>query len=246
MEGLRKDWEVLAAADPFWAVLSHPDKLGGRWDREAFFETGRREIGLVMDHLAKLGVDVQRERALDFGCGVGRVVQALADHFEAVDGVDITEGMVVRARELNVHGERCHYHQNVRSDLSLFPNETFDLVYSTITLMHMDTPLALGYIKEFARVVKPSGMVIFDIPATARSPLRHALRRITPRVLRRARFRRQTGIPSFMDMNLIPRSHVTRLLASLGLDMLEAQRRTEGNWPGFRYYSRKPSKVLQT
>ena len=241
IEELRKDWEVLAADDPYWAVLSHPDKRGNVWDADAFFETGRREIRAMLDQLAKLDVDVRLERALDFGCGPGRLVQALGDHFHSVDGVDITEGMVTRARELNRHGDRCRYHQNARPDLSLFPNETFDLVHSTITLQHIATPLALGYISEFIRVVKPGGVVVFDVPSTSANPLRHALRRITPRVLLRARFRRKYRVESYMDMSPIPRDRVIAHLSSLGVEMLAAEPSTAAGftWPGFQYYARK-------
>jgi len=242
VERLRKDWEVLAADDPYWAVLSRADKRGGGWDPAAFFETGRRDVDQMLDHLTHLGVDVGRQRALDFGCGVGRMAQALADSFEAVDGVDIAEGMVVRARELNRHGDRCRYYQNVLPDLSLFPNETFNLVHSTITLQHIPRPLALGYIAEFVRVVKPTGVVVFDVPATSANPLRQVLRRITPRVLLRARFRRRYRVFAYMDMNPISRSRVTAHLASMGLDVLDTEQSTSAgvSWPGFRYYSRKP------
>ena len=42
-----------------------------------------------------------RDRALDFGCGVGRLTRALGDRFDAVVGVDISAGMVEQARRLN-------------------------------------------------------------------------------------------------------------------------------------------------
>jgi hypothetical protein len=45
-----------------------------------------------------------------------------------------------------------------------------------------------------------------------------------------------------MDMNLMPRSRVSAYLESLGLDVLDAVPTSIAgiNWPGFRYYSRKP------
>ena len=46
----KRNWEDFAAQDPFWAVLSQPDRKYGRWDRDAFYRTGEEQIAEVMDH----------------------------------------------------------------------------------------------------------------------------------------------------------------------------------------------------
>jgi hypothetical protein len=48
-------WERAARRDPLWAVLSDPSKRGRRWDLPAFFETGSREISLLLYQLRRLG-----------------------------------------------------------------------------------------------------------------------------------------------------------------------------------------------
>jgi ubiquinone/menaquinone biosynthesis C-methylase UbiE len=48
--------------------------------------------------------------------------------------------------------------------LQLFEANTFDLVHSWLVLQHMPKPLALAYISEFARVAKPGGVIVFQIP----------------------------------------------------------------------------------
>src|SRR4051812_46865197 len=88
-------------------------------------------------------------RALDFGCGVGRLTQALARHFTHVTGIDISEQMLDLARQYNRHGERVEYALNTRPDLSQWPDHTFDFVYSIITLQHMEPVYARRYIAEF-------------------------------------------------------------------------------------------------
>jgi ubiquinone/menaquinone biosynthesis C-methylase UbiE len=65
---------------------------------------------------------------------------------------------------LNKFGERCIYHLNDRPNLQLFEANTFDLVYSWLVLQHMPKQLALGYIAEFARLTKPGGVMVFQIP----------------------------------------------------------------------------------
>ena len=44
MRAERREWEELAELDPLWAVLSEPDRKGGRWDLDAFLATGEVEV----------------------------------------------------------------------------------------------------------------------------------------------------------------------------------------------------------
>ena len=161
---IRQSWDQFGREDPFWAVLTNPDKKGGRWSEAEFFETGRHDIQEALQRISTLGVGLNFEKALDFGCGPGRLTQALAEHFREVHGVDIASSMIAKAQELNKYGERCIYHLNDRPDLQLFDANTFDLVYSWLVLQHMPKQLALGYISEFARVTKPGGVMVFQIP----------------------------------------------------------------------------------
>ena len=161
---IRQSWDQFGREDPFWAVLTNPNKKGGRWSEAEFFATGRHDIQVALQRIITHGISLHFEKALDFGCGPGRLTQALAEHFREVHGVDIAASMIAKAQELNRHGERCIYHLNDRLDLQLFEANTFDLVYSWLVLQHMPKQLALGYIAEFARVTKPGGVMVFQIP----------------------------------------------------------------------------------
>jgi SAM-dependent methyltransferase len=165
LEDLRRTWETLGREDPLWAVLSNPNKRNNRWDPEEFFRTGEADIADLLDDLDRHGLQINRGRCLDFGCGVGRLTQALCGYFERVDGIDIAQSMVDRARQLNRHGERCQYHLNVRNDLALFEDATFDFVYSVIVLQHMAPEYAEAYIGEFVRVLVPAGIAVFQVPS---------------------------------------------------------------------------------
>jgi SAM-dependent methyltransferase len=109
---------------------------------------------------------LQRERALDFGCGLGRITRALAQHFDESVGVDISEDMVRRARELNVDAPGASFVVNVASDLARFDDAGYDVVFSSIVLQHVpDRPTIKGYIAEFCRVTRPGGLVILQLPS---------------------------------------------------------------------------------
>jgi SAM-dependent methyltransferase len=164
LEQLGRHWHAFGERDPLWAVLTLPGTRAGRWDVEEFFRTGVVEITTLMAALEGLGRPRSRRAALDFGCGVGRVTQALGDVFERVDGVDIAESMLERAREMNRHGSRCRYLHNTAPDLRDLPDGSYDFIYSVYVLQHMDPAISHRYIKEFVRLLSPGGLAVFQLP----------------------------------------------------------------------------------
>jgi len=168
LEELQRNWDRFGRKDPMWAILTDPDKDGGRWDRESFFRTGVAEIRALFRHLHELEIPPPTGKALDFGCGIGRLSQALCTRMEEVWGVDIAPSMIDQARQWNQYGERCHYVLNERDDLSVFGDRTFDLIYSNITLQHMAPAYARAYIREFLRLLAPGGVLVFQLPARVR------------------------------------------------------------------------------
>ena len=165
LKALRRQWDRYGRADPLWAVLSLPEKRHGRWDEAEFFATGEREIEDVLAHARTLGIQVNPARALDFGCGVGRLAQALLPRFERVDGVDIAPSMLELAARYNKDPARCVFHLNERADLALFPDRSFTFIYTSLVLQHVETELARGYIREFLRVLAPGGLLVFHLPS---------------------------------------------------------------------------------
>lgn len=166
LDKLHRTWNTLGESDPLWAILSEPEKTGNRWNLDEFLKTGEEEIRGLMDYVGSLSVPpLKRGVALDFGCGVGRLTQALAQYFGECHGVDIAETMLERARAINRHGDRCTYHLNQVNSLRLFPAETFDFIYSNIVLQHMPVEVSTSYLPEFVRVLKRGGMVVFQLPS---------------------------------------------------------------------------------
>ena len=165
LKELQQHWDRFGRQDPLWAIIAWPEKKGNKWQLDEFFETGVHEIAAVVESVEGLDIDLKRRRALDFGCGVGRLTQALANHFDEVIGVDIAPSMVKLARKYNRHGSRCTYRLNETDDLRLFPDNTFDFVYTNIVLQHMLPVYAKSYIREFLRVMVPNGLLIFQLPS---------------------------------------------------------------------------------
>ena len=206
---VQKTWDALArGSDVLGIIYGYPRKPNQ--SLESFFATGEREIGRTLRNARHRRLPRRREAALDFGCGVGRLTQAMARRFEHAIGVDISAAMIETARALNRHGDRCEYVLNEDASLAAFGDASFDFVYSNVVLQHMPPDLGRLYVAEFARVLRPGGLLVFQVPHD-RAPLRRLTRRavvaeIQPAVDRlhvpadapaliRARVRNRSGRP---------------------------------------------------
>jgi SAM-dependent methyltransferase len=165
---LQENWDEFGRTDPMWAILTVPGKEGGRWTQEEFFSTGNAEIDALLQYLEGLSMSVNCGRALDFGCGLGRLTQALARHFAEVVGVDIAPSMIDGARRLNRHGDRCRYVLNERDHLNVLGGKRFDLIYTNIVLQHIQPRYTARYLREFMRLLAPGGALVFQLPSERR------------------------------------------------------------------------------
>jgi FkbM family methyltransferase len=162
LDQLRRVWAALGQDDPLWAVLSHADKRGGRWRVDEFLATGQIEIDSQLAALASAGFPMRRDLAIDFGCGAGRLSRALAGHFGRVIGLDVSPSMIAAARRLNADVANVEFRENRGAKLAGIEDASVDLVFSHITLQHIPTTLALGYVEEFLRVLAPGGVAMFQ------------------------------------------------------------------------------------
>jgi SAM-dependent methyltransferase len=241
LKDVQENWNRFGEIDPFWAVLAWPGMEEGRWDPEAFFATGRIEIDEVMAYAASLNVDISFGRALDFGCGVGRITRALTSHFQQVHGVDISERMIELARQFCSDGDRCQCHLNLRDDLSLFEDDFFDFIYSNITLQHMPPRFSRRYLLEFLRVLKPGGVMIFQIPAQPRSFGKRLLQPLKATVLWRCYQKLRYGDRPVMNMYGIPSATIQRLISENGGSVIDVRpdKSADAAWISYRYAVQK-------
>lgn len=242
LKELERTWNNYGLKDPLWAVLTWREKEGGKWDVEEFFEQGRIEIESVMNRVNSLAPSLKRRKALDFGCAVGRLTQALAGHFDEVVGVDIAESMIGLAKRYNKCGGRCQYHVSAAEDLGLFSDSEFDLIYSSLVLQHMAPRYALAYIKEFVRLLQPNGVLVFQMTSRPGTFVRRVAFSLLPdqmiRVLRMVKYRTVHPI----QMYGIRREEIVSLLEGMGVRILEIIDETppRGGWEDFRYFVSKP------
>lgn len=234
---VRKQWTALGEADPFRAILSQPGERTGAWDRAAFFDTGVVEIGQVLQ-TAQQSAPVRFATAVDFGCGVGRLTQALAFHFDRVIGIDIAASMIQTAVRLNQFPGRCEYVHNITADLAAIGDGSVDFVYSNITLQHMVPSLAESYLREFFRIARPSAHVIFQLPSRPRSATWYRIKNATPIALSNLLWRVRTGNREAMESYFIPEKSVRRLVECSGgsVMLVESDQCGPPGWHSLKYF----------
>ena len=165
---MARNWARWGEKDPMWAVLTYSGKEGNRWDPDEFFATGEQTVQATMDWLQREGMVCGRTLALDFGCGVGRLTRALANHFNRVHGVDISATMISHAQERKPAIPGITFFVNPRADLTLLDDYRYDFIYSREVLQHIPTHFQRVYIREFLRLLAPAGLAVFQTIATVR------------------------------------------------------------------------------
>jgi ubiquinone/menaquinone biosynthesis C-methylase UbiE len=131
------------------------------WLIDIFMFRGKvRELRQKTVDLARIQ---PRETVLDVGCGTGTLVMEVASRVGRagrVAGIDPGRQQIVRARakaaQRNVPIE---FQIGVIEQLA-FPDQTFDVVFSTLMMHHLPAPLKRQGLAEIARVLKPGGRLV--------------------------------------------------------------------------------------
>jgi ubiquinone/menaquinone biosynthesis C-methylase UbiE len=240
-EQTRRDWARLGESDPLWAVYVAPGTRGNNWDVDAFLDLGRTDVAKTLAWLRTLDLTSKWARVLDFGCGAGRLSQALAAHADEVTGVDVAPAMLDTARSLDRTGGRCTFVLNERPDLSLFGDGTFDLIYSELVLQHLPKALIERYLAEFLRVLRPGGVAVFQCTTKPLNTAKGLVWRLTPFPVIRLAQRVVLRYPAPMRMTALPAERVRKLVEAHGGTVVDSRAEDvpSTHWRSTTYVVRK-------
>jgi ubiquinone/menaquinone biosynthesis C-methylase UbiE len=150
--GYRRFWDEAASVDPIHAIADSDTP-------ESFEVSGQREAATAWKALPRSDAVV-----LEIGCGIGRIMQHLAGSYREVHGIDISSKMVEQGARRLAHLPNAHFHHGNGYDLEPFADESFDLVYSALVFQHMPKTIAYNYLLETKRVLRPGGLLSFQVP----------------------------------------------------------------------------------
>ena len=134
-------WEAIARRDPYWGVLSSDEYVGARLDDETerrFFQSGQDHIAQVLDVLrARVQPGFAPKTAIDYGCGVGRLLVPLGRRMRAGDR---RRRLTPRCSAWRAPTSTAPVYTNVdlrsASDLAAIEPRV-DLVHSVLVLQHI-------------------------------------------------------------------------------------------------------------
>jgi 2-polyprenyl-3-methyl-5-hydroxy-6-metoxy-1,4-benzoquinol methylase len=191
-------WEKWGKSDPYYAVITrdqyHTKNLSE--SKEAFFESGRAHVAQVLQDMEQRFGVFDRRSALDFGCGVGRLVVPFASYFARVDGIDISQSMLKEAA-VNLADRAIKNVELLQSDdgLTAIRDKKYDLVHSHLVLQHIPRERGYVLIDELLSHVSPNGAFYIQVP----------VKRIASPISRAAYFVKHRAPFAYMAFNLLER-----------------------------------------
>lgn len=161
IERMRADWDARAREDAnYYVAFGRRDQ-----DGEEFESTAVDVVPGLERELLRLPASLPRaqRRALEIGCGPGRLMKPLSPHFGEIHGVDISAEMVQRARQRLASIPYAHAHVALRSNLEMFAARSFHFIYSYAVFQHIPSrEVVTGYWAEAARTLAPGGIFRFQ------------------------------------------------------------------------------------
>ncbi|MDP9115169.1 MAG: class I SAM-dependent methyltransferase, partial [Acidobacteriota bacterium] len=98
-------------------------------------------------------------RALEIGCGSGRLMRPMSRHFLEIHGVDVSSEFIQQARESLWDLPNARPQQIHGTSLEDFADHSFDFVYSFDLFPHMPSQqLVVAFLREIHRVLRPGGL----------------------------------------------------------------------------------------
>jgi SAM-dependent methyltransferase len=146
------DWREIGASEPYWGVLTNPRFRRAAMTGEElaeFYRTGQEHIDYIVSELRQLaGGDFAPKSAIDFGCGAGRLTEAMTAYCDTAIGVDVSPGMIEEARRNG--GGRARYELE-------FPDAQVDWVNSYIVFQHIPPARGMALLERLLDRVEPNG-----------------------------------------------------------------------------------------
>lgn len=168
-----RQWEKWGSHNPYRGVLGVETAQMDDIARGEFFATGERHIAHVHDLLVRhFGPFPRQASALDFGCGVGRLLGPLASRFGRVVGVDISPSMLREARENLGEREGIELVQGLHNVPSA---PAFDLVHTYIVMQHIRPAQGMAIIGGLLDRVAPGGAFAIHMTIGDMKPWRRRL-----------------------------------------------------------------------
>jgi len=229
MKQTDKHWEGYGRTDPYYGVLTQPKFKKENLDSQSlqeFFSTGEDFIGNLFEQIRQqVAPSFNPELALDFGCGVGRLVIPMARRCKMVHGVDVSVSMIAEAKK----NAALHHANNVEfflSDDSLSKiGNKYDFINSYFVLQHIPLKRGMQLFEELLNRLAKDGVFSLQVPYyTHRTQVRgivSKLRRYVPLINSAANVLEGKPLKyPHLEMNIYPLDLLFRVVQDHGVKCL--------------------------
>jgi SAM-dependent methyltransferase len=173
------DWERFGAEDPYYSVLNTEaykkeyltDAL-----RAQVLETGETSTQTFLNFAQQLFNDMGLERALEFGCGVGRMSIALARRFQHICALDISPSMLIEAQANSQLLGVTNIEFALSDDNLSRAAGKFDFALSYLVFQHIPQKRGVQIIRQILGRLNPGGVAALHVTCyRTSSPLRQSI-----------------------------------------------------------------------
>jgi SAM-dependent methyltransferase len=228
------DWRAVGASQPFWGVITQDEYRSENLTPakvEAFYLSGVADMADIVRRIERATGYAPQGRALDFGCGAGRLAEAMAAYVDSVTGYDVSPGMLETAR---AHGGRADY-------VDRLPDGPFDWINSYIVFQHIPPERGLPLMRDLAERLAPGALVSLQVTIWREDHLKPAApsgwrKWLRPLVERLRAARLERGAILMHDYDL---SAVVEILNRAGVENLTLSATDHGGHHGVLIIGRK-------
>jgi SAM-dependent methyltransferase len=161
-----RSWTVHGRKDPYFGVFADPKFRGKNLTAESIKElmdSGERHIAAMVALAEEYFGPIKRGSALDFGCGVGRVLLPLACRFASATGIDVSPAMLDEAKKHAISVGQSNVSFVLSSNDLASLSGSFDLIHSMLVFQHIPTARGEQLLVSLARHLAPDGVAILHL-----------------------------------------------------------------------------------
>ena len=173
-----QEWKEWGKVDPLFAVASWKDRdKGGNnpWTDEEFYALGKSDWEDFFAQWQQYGCDTRH--CIEIGCGAGRLTRCIAETFDQVTALDVSEDQINYARSKIDHPNITF---RVTDGVEFPPaSDSVSAVFSAHVFQHFDSLSDVEHVfREAHRALLPGGTIMVHLPiySLPQSPLQPALR----------------------------------------------------------------------
>lgn len=247
-----KAWHTLGTKNPYYSAVTSSEYLDIADPEKKvaqFVASGEENIRAIFEVIrSSVDNEFRPKRAVDFGCGPGRFVIALATHCKEVIGLDISESMLKEA-EKNVRARSLNNVVLAKSDDDVSAlNGQYDFIHSYIVFQHVPVGRGERILVSLLSHLSSEGVAVLHFTyARETSALRrfvHVARKHIPFVNGAVNiFQGRQFTHPMMQMNAYDLNRLFRIVQETGFDIAKCQFTNHtGGHLGVILYIRKSEK----